>query len=346
VEKSYFQKGRPWLLTFGSVDGARDFFARILLFAWLLCLLTPSLSVAESKSAPLKEDETIQASPKIPKEYGEVIYQINGEGSKQIYIIGIEHRNTITCYNGTNTVKVQAQAYRIGEWLVRNEGLSLLLPEGFFTRKTEEEALQVSPEEKNKRKKPELLDSANLEERLADNRTNVTAEILLKRNYGLRIRQVEDKFLYDVVHDAICKLSADEATPACNFLPLESRLQYLQEMRAASMLQKIPVVVDEEFQHGNIRNERALFTIGLSHLSQIIRYFNDKKIEIHHPLSAPSEEKDYVADLNLLKGKFGVTVIVPQKLADDDRVLKLCGVQKLIEQCRKQTSSVSSQKSP
>ena len=333
MEKSYSLKRKLRPMTFGDAGGGRDISFRILSFAAMLCLLSSSLSLAKSTPDPAKENQTIQALLTIPKEYGEVIYQLNGEGSKQIYIIGVEHRNTITCCNGINTAKIQAEVYRIGEWLIRNEGLRLLLPEGFFTRKTGEAVLKMSPAEKNRRKEPKLLDSADLEERLADNRTYVNAEILLKRNYGLRIRQVEDKFRYAVVHDAICKLSTKEANPACAFLPLESRLQYLQEERVAAMLQKIPAIVHEEFQHGNIENERALLTIGLSHLSPIIRYFNDKKIEIHNPLPAPGEDKDYVADLNLLKEKFGVTVIVPQKLADDDRVLKLCGLDKIVEQC-------------
>ena len=40
----------------------------------------------------------------------------------------------------------------------------------------------------------------------------------------------------------------------------------------------------------------------------------------------PVKTGDYVADLNLLKEKFGITIIVPKKLADDDAVLKLCGL--------------------
>ena len=345
MEKSYFLKRKPRALTCGE-DGGRDIFFRILSFTAMLSLLTSSLSLANSPSTPLEENKTTQAFLTIPKESGEVIYQFNGEASKQIYIIGVEHRNTITCCNGINTAKVQAEVYRIGEWLIRNEGLRLLLPEGFFTRKIGEAVLRMSPAEKNRAEKPKLLDSADLEERLADNRTKVNAEILLKQKYGLRIRQIEDRFDYDVAHDAICKLSTGEGNPACPFLPKKSRLQYLQEKRVAAILQKIPAVVDEEFQHGNIRNERALFTIGLSHLSEIIRYFNNEKIEIHNPFPAPGEDKDYVADLNLLKEKFGITVIVPQKLAADDEVLKLCGMEKLVEQCRKQTPIVSSQKSP
>ncbi len=190
-----------------------------------------------------------------------------------------------------------------------------------------------------------MLDFGELEKRLADNRTYVNAEMLLKQDYGLRTRQIEEKILYDGVHEAICKLPT-KSTPSCDFLPLKSQLDYLQEKRVAAMLQKIPGVVDEEFQHSNIKSKRALFTIGISHVPQIIRHLNDNRIEIHNPLPASGEDRDYVADLNLLKEKFGITIIVPKKLADDDAVLKLCGLDKIVEQCRKQTSFPSPKKSP
>jgi hypothetical protein len=346
VKKNYLLKGRRRSAAFGYAAGERNFFSKILPFVLLLCLLTYSSAPGESGSAASKENQKIQAFPQIPRKYGEVIYQSNGEGSKQIYIIGTEHRNTITCYNGINTAKVQAEVYRIGEWLIQHEGVRLLLPEGFFTGKTEKGVLRMSSAEKNRTNGPRLLDPEDLEKRLADNRTYINAVILLKENYDVRVRQVENRFLYDAVHGAIGKLEADSVTPSCDLPSLKSQLNYLQEKRVAAMLQEIPAVVDEEFQRGNIKNKRALFTIGLSHLPLIIRYFNDKRIEIHNPLPAPDEDGDYVADLNLLKEKFGITIIVPQKLADEDRVLKLCGMDKIIAQCRKQTSPLSPQKSP
>lgn len=327
-------------------NGKGNFFAKILVFplALLLCLLTSSLSLAETNSGFSKRKQTSQALPKIPKEYGEVIYQSNGESSKQLYIIGLEHRDAMTRLNGTHTSKVQAEVYKIGEWLILNEELGLQLPEGFFTKKTGKAVLSRSPAEE-RTNGPKSLDFGDLEKKLADNRTYVNAEMLLKQNYGLRTRQIEDKVLYDVVHDVLCKLPINGA-PSCDFLSLKSRLDYLQGKRVAAMLQKIPGVVDEEFQHSNIKSEKALFTIGISHVPQIIKYLNNNKIEIHNPLPALAEDGNYVADLNLLKEQFGVTVIVPKKLADDNAVLKLCGLDKIVEQCRKQTSSPSPKKSP
>ena len=142
-------------------------------------------------------------------------------------------------------------------------------PKVSLRKRQEKRCCSRSPAEE-RTNEPKLLDFGDLEKRLADNRTYVNAEMLLKQDYGLRTRQIEEKILYDGVHDAICKLPT-KGTPSCDFLPLKSQLDYLQEKRVAAMLQKIPGVVDEEFQHSNIKNKRALFTIGISHVPQIIK---------------------------------------------------------------------------
>jgi hypothetical protein len=55
---------------------------------------------------------------KIPVEYGEIIYRFNEKSPNQIFIIGIRHRDALTCLNGDNTSRVQAEAYKIGDWLI------------------------------------------------------------------------------------------------------------------------------------------------------------------------------------------------------------------------------------
>ena len=73
-----------------------------------------------------------QAGLRMPAEYGDVVYQLNPEKPDQVFIIGISHRDSLTLANDANTSNVQAEVYRIGEWCIRNEGVELLLPEGFF----------------------------------------------------------------------------------------------------------------------------------------------------------------------------------------------------------------------
>ena len=85
--------------------------------------------------AAVMAETPLVPSPSIPYEYGKVIYQKDGNQDQHLYIICQSHRNATTGTNGRNTAKVQAEIYRIGEWLIRNEQIELLLPEGFFRKK-------------------------------------------------------------------------------------------------------------------------------------------------------------------------------------------------------------------
>ena len=72
----------------------------------------------------------------LPPQYGEVIYCCNEKSVNQLFIIGMSHRDSISRLNGLNTSRVQAEVYKLGEWLIQNRGLELLLPEGFFKKKS------------------------------------------------------------------------------------------------------------------------------------------------------------------------------------------------------------------
>jgi hypothetical protein len=228
----------------------------LLLIGFLPLLFSPSPSFAQTPSAIREANQTNLNCPKIPEEFGEVIYQGNGEGSKgkQLYIVGLEHRDAITGSNGINTSKVQAKVYKIGEWLVLNEDLDLLLPEGFFSNGNAKSGPSRPPADRRTNGFVGV-DFREIEKRLADNHTYVNAKMLLKRYYGLRTRQVEDKGLYDAVHDNLCKLVSN-GDNSCDFLSLKSELDNLQGKRVAAMLQRIPEVIEAEFQQGTIRNKK------------------------------------------------------------------------------------------
>jgi hypothetical protein len=279
-----------------------------------------------------------QTNIKIPTEYGEVIYQSNEMSPQQIFIIGISHRDAITCLNGDNTSRVQAEVYKIGDWLIHNQGLELLLPEGFFkstTTKIEKKNITVHEGERS----CPSLDMEVLEEKFSDNRTYINAEMLLKQNHPLRLQQIEDKGLYEAVQNGLLSL-INCPEDNSRFLSLKSELDYLQERRTAAMLQKIPEIVNSEYRQGNIKNEKAIFTIGLSHLNKIIQYMNEDGIRIYAPLSASNGDKDFIAKLNLQKENFGVTVIIPRTIAADQTILKINGLDRIVRQYQSKTPSV------
>ena len=262
-------------------------------------------------------------------EYGEVIYRFNEKSPNQIFIIGISHRDSLTCLNGENTSRVQAEVYKIGDWLIHHQGLELLLPEGFFVSKTGKIGKEKSEVPERRGDCTELLDLKVLEEKLSDNKTYVNAEMLLKENHPLRLRQVEDKWLYDAVRNGLLKLVNCREDDS-RYSALKTELDYLQEKRTAAMLQKIPELVEVEFRQGNIKSRKAIFTIGTSHLHKIIRYLNENRIKIDGPLFASTRSEDYIAELNLLKENFGVSIIIPRTLAADQKTLEMNKLDKIV----------------
>ncbi len=276
-------------------------------------------------SVPLSAETDL----KIPVEYGEVICRFNEKSPNQIFIIGISHRDSLTCLNGENTSRVQAEVYKIGDWLIHQQGLELLLPEGFFASKTGSIGKENTKTLTKRSECTELQDLKVLEERLSDNKTYVNAEMLLKESHRLRLRQVEDKGLYDAVRNGLVKL-VNCGEDDSRYSALKTDLDYLQEKRTAAMLQKIPEIVGAEFRQGNIKSRKAILTIGTSHLHKIIRYINESRIKIDAPLSASNGSKDFIAELSLLKENFGSSIIIPKTLAKDQKILELNKLDKIV----------------
>jgi len=268
----------------------------------------------------------------IPAEYGEIIYRFNEKSPIQIFIIGISHRDALTCLNGDNTSRVQAEIYRIGDWLIHNQGLELLLPEGFFR------SVSTRIEKKNidapgRGSSCASIDMEALEKRLSDNKIYVNAEMLLKENHSLKLQQIEDKGLSEAVRRNLLKL-ASSPDDSGNHSRLKSELHYLHEKRTVAMLQKIPQIVNDEFRQGNIKNRKAIFTIGMFHLHEIITYLNEKRIMIHAPLSASNGNEGDMAELSMQKENFGVSVIIPRTLANDQKILEISELDKIVRECQ------------
>ncbi len=156
----------------------------------------------------------------------------------------------------------------------------------------------------------------------------------------MRLRQVEDKSLYDAVRASIVKLAS--RSPACDYAAVNSELEYLQERRTAAMLQKIPEIVNEEFEHGDIKNRKALFTVGLYHIHEIIRFLNEKRIKIQSPKPVSISSQEYSAELSLQNQNFGITIILPSTLAKDQKILKINELNEIVNQYRLTSTKTSS----
>jgi hypothetical protein len=215
---------------------------------------------------------------------------------------------------------VQAEVYKIGEWLIQNQGVELLLPEGFFGESSKKPA--------EKKVQGMLLPAPtggmnleSLEKRFSDGSTFINAEMLLRENFSLYLEQVEDRDLYQTVFENIRLLVESKGNMQKNFF-IRSELDYHQKKRVGAMLQKIPGIVNAEFLEGHIDNKKALFTIGLSHISDIIHYLEERKITVLSPLFTQAKYEDYIDELNLAKENFGISVIIPKTLVDDREAMQ------------------------
>lgn len=263
----------------------------------LVCLwgILPALACG----APPTRSATEGGTGTLPHDLGEVVYRTNRQSPRQVFIVVDSHRSNATGANGPTTVKAQIDTFRIGEWLIRNKQVALLLPEGFFGPQA-----GIGPRRTPSRR----ISSESLQEKLTDTGTFVNAELLLYRRYGIRMHQVEDRNLYcraRKILDAALRQRAPLSPCA------DCDLAYLQKRRLAAMLQRAPAAIASEYRRGTISMPKAMLTIGMAHLKDIVRFL--EKGQIHIP-AAPGDFEAYNAPLELKKDKVEVTVIVPRAL--------------------------------
>jgi hypothetical protein len=262
----------------------------------------------------------------MPAEYGDAIFRINPHSPKQLYIIGISHRDPNSGANNSTTVRTQMEIFRIGEWLMQNRGLDLLLPEGYFAaEKTISSPAASAIHASNLL--PPVPDNAYLQESLATGSPGVNAEKLLMQHYNLHTSQVEDRKIYNAVRSSLDKLktTSDGSDEIAGNI---AELIYLQEVRTAQLLQNIPGVIEHEFLRGAVGNRSALFTIGLNHIKDIFRYIENEEIYIESPSGVQSDS--FTSTLHLLQRGYGITIIIPRTLADDHKLLRMTNIDRIL----------------
>ena len=267
------------------------------LLSLLVCLL-PFLQ------RPAAAAETID----LPTQLGRVVYRQNPSSPIQLFIVADSHRSSLTGANGSSTVRVQLETFRIGAWLIDQQQVELLLPEGFFGRwrGTATPASADRP------------DDAALLAQLADTTTFVNAELLLHRSFGVALAQVEDPELYRHTSQL---LRAGLETGAVLDPGYEPTLTYLQQRRLAAILQGAPAAIEAAFRQGSIDRPRAMLTIGQAHLGDLLRMLRGG--EIHIPAPQPENTLFPPLDqtLQLRAAGIGVAVIVPPTLAEGQGLL-------------------------
>ena len=287
------------------------FVSTLLLSLTLLAIFFCWSGTSCAASAPLSAlSASSVAAVGLPGDLGAIVYQKNPEHPLQVFIIGNSHRSSASGENGSHTVPAQVQTYRIAEWLIRQYQIELLLPEGFFGRKERTEIIDTTI----------LIDGPTLEETLTDTTTFVNADLLLHRNYGIGLHQIEDRDLYRNAREYLLSELRNGASVRA---PFAQEFAYLQERRSAAMLQRIPVVVNDAYRQAQIAQPRAILTVGMTHLDEIIKFLEMGRIEIPAPAFSGSGFPPYSETLELLAQQIGVTVIVPQAILSEQKMMAL-----------------------
>jgi hypothetical protein len=314
------------LFTLFTATQSRPDIAFLLCFFWMLSTFNSVSASSEASNSPTDFLD-------MPLEYGEVIYRINAQSPKQLYIIGINHKDPDSGANNSTTVQTQMEIFRIGEWLKKNMSLNLLLPEGYFTDRQASTApitaRKASAFQSLNTFNPVHLDNLLIQEKLAADTPYVNAEMLLMKYHSFRASQVEDKNMYDAVRNSLCKLKTTSAEPSRTAGNI-AELLYLQEVRTAQILQNIPGVIEGEFLNGAIGNRSALFTIGLNHIKDIFRYIQDDEIHIASPTGSDVQPDFLCSRLNLLETGYGVTIIIPRTLANNRKLLQMTNIDRIL----------------
>ena len=251
---------------------------------------------------------------RLPAHLGEVVYQERLDRDNRVYIIAQSHRSAISGKENDDCQQVQAEIYRIGEWLIAHEQVDVILPEGYFDSRS------PNPDRQSLRPQGETrsfvkLDDASLASLLGNPTEALSADRLLHRTYDLTLRQVEDREIFMAVADQLRSLltAPPQEQPDPNARPL---LLYQQQKRTAVILENTRGTMAEK--RGETDNpahgRRAILTIGLAHVDTMIDLLNNGKTHIPPPPGMEGRVDGCSCDLTGLKESCAIVVIIPQTL--------------------------------
>lgn len=299
--------------------------AKHLIFSFVFFLLffqvLPAAQARNNSAKPM--DQALRSMTfSLPPSYGKVIYRYNDTSPNTVYIIGISHRDSHTRQNGCFSVQTQLEVYKIGKWLNHYRNLDLLLPEGFFSPSGTQHDLSLY------RHVPPPNETT-LEKKLADNSHFINAEMLLLEHFPMRACQVENHRLYEAVLNLVCRFEQKHSNPAADH-SLETKIERLQKKRTAAILHNIPAAIENEFQKGLIKHKNALLTIGLDHIATIINFLKEGRINSQANVSHPASKESTAYDSELKSKGFGVVVIIPRVLYQNQEVMKMTNLYSLL----------------
>lgn len=267
--------------------------------------------------------------------YGSVVFQTRPEAPNQIYIVGQLHEHPIINDVNQETIETQRDIYRIGEQLIKERELELVVLEGLSADESHD-TLNVALRNIGKiLKRRNILDSLGTDdrqlERLLDTEIEgvsppgprlleAQAGYWLASAYNCRVAGAEDADLLSLGLKAIQgKWQVIQSARRERGLAVLSALEmftpitlHLKQLRTAYILHNTPLVMEREHAAKRIRHTQALVVIGAAHIHECIEFVRNDYLKV--PAYQGSSVPPLDQPLGYVQASYGVTVIMPRTI--------------------------------
>ncbi len=297
-------------------------------------------------------EQTVPEQSLLPvfEPHGRILYQARPEAPNQVYIVGQLHRHPITGELKQETIHTQMDIYRIGEQLVKDRSLELVVLEGLTADKSHKvlnlnKGLRVARETYKKVGILEALHTADDQklEKLLELKKEGTlpeetrhlfsaqAGLWLAIAYNLVVAGAEDKDLYRLAMESaklvmktkrIVLIEEKETESTAGPYRLHSptlrdinpldHINHINQLRTAYILHNTPQVIEREYAAKRISRQQALVVIGADHIPDCIEFVREDYLNVQPQSGSNAPPLDQ--SLGYAAAGYGVTVIMPRTI--------------------------------
>jgi hypothetical protein len=247
------------------------------------------------------------------RNYGDILYQKYPDSECILYVVGWTHEHPITGYKPEKYPIFQRNAYRIGEKLIKGDGVNLVLSEGHFGNDDYDDVYRMKEELFRTNMGSDYPAWQGLMDRSDDYITGMlskdemtfnTVDLLKLRYPHISVQGYENPQMHSTVMKLVDDIKSQEV--------LDVWLDYFNEARTCtSIIDGIGKAIDFKSK-GKTPNQRTMLLIGREHLDEAIRFARNEYC-IVEPMSIAGVDLPRVElELPLKELQYGVVVIKPR----------------------------------
>lgn len=271
--------------------------------------------------------------------YGHVVFQIRHDAPNQIYIVGQLHEHPVTEDVNQETIQTQRDIYRIGEQLIKERELELIILEGLSADDSYDALNETLRKFGKILQRGNVIDAMKEDsklERILNTKIKgdasekerhllqATAGYWLASTSNLRVAGAEDKDLHRLAVQGTKlvmrtgRLVAQRVEEArigkyrLSQVTIVNPYDHINQLRTAYILHNTPLVIEREDAAKRISRKQAMVVIGVSHIPDCIEFVRDDYLKV--PAYPSSTVPPLDQPLGYVQAGYGVTVIMPRTI--------------------------------